>query len=63
MSKSELVTIADQFATRLQWLHSTGKHLEDPELYKRVASELLHVSNLIDEKILNKVNKKYDYNG
>ena len=48
----ELVAIADQMATRLQWLHSTGKDKE--EQYKRLALEIYHVSELIDAKIIEK---------
>tara|TARA_B110000977_G_scaffold119367_1_gene153829 strand:+ start:1502 stop:1729 length:228 start_codon:yes stop_codon:yes gene_type:complete len=47
----ELVAIADQMATRLQWLHSTGKDKEEPEQYKRLALEIYHISELIDEKL------------
>ena len=47
----ELVAIADQMATRLQWLHSTGKHQSDPDMYKRLALEIYHISELIDEKL------------
>ena len=50
LSKTELIKIADQFATKLQWLHSTGKHKENPEKYKRVALELYHVAQIIEEK-------------
>ena len=50
----ELVAIADQMATRLQWLHSTGKDKEEPEQYKRLALEIYHVSELIDAKIIEK---------
>ena len=50
----ELVLIADQMATRLQWLHSTGKDKEEPEQYKRLALEIYHVSELIDAKIIEK---------
>lgn len=61
MSISELEKIADQFATKLQWLHSVGKNKTDPEMYQRTALELYHLSELIDEKILNKPSKKYNY--
>ena len=50
----ELVAIADQMATRLQWLHSTGKHQSDPDMYKRLALEIYHISELIDEKLRTK---------
>ena len=50
----ELEAIADQMATRLQWLHSTGKDKEEPEQYKRLALEIYHVSELIDAKIIEK---------
>ena len=58
----ELVAIADQMATRLQWLHSTGKHQSDPEMYKRLALEIYHISELIDEKLrAKKLKPKVDY--
>jgi len=50
MKLPSLVNLADQLANRLNWLHSVGKDKEDPEQYKRLASELLHVSNIIDAK-------------
>tara|TARA_R100000935_G_C2823188_1_gene160857 strand:- start:1512 stop:1757 length:246 start_codon:yes stop_codon:yes gene_type:complete len=53
----ELTTIADQLATRLQWFHSTGKDKTDAEQYKRIASELLHVANLIEAKEIEKSKK------
>lgn len=59
-SIKELTSIADQMATRLQWLHSTGKNLEDPDTFKRLALEIYHISELIDEKLLKKSNKKYN---
>jgi len=62
LSLTELNKIADQFATRLQWLHSTGKNESEPEKYKRVALELYHVSQIIDEKEALKSNKKFKYN-
>jgi hypothetical protein len=46
MKHKDLVTLADQMATRLMWLHSTGK--ESEETYIRLASELYHVSEIID---------------
>jgi len=62
MSKAGLISLADELATRLQWLHSTGKNETDPESYKRLASELYHVSELIDEKIKHKVKNNYSKN-
>ena len=53
----ELTTIADQLATRLQWFHSTGKDNTDAEQYKRIASELLYVANLIEAKEIEKSKK------
>lgn len=50
LSKTELIKIADQMATKLQWLHSTGKNEDNPERYKRLASELYHVAAIIEEK-------------
>ena len=60
MSKSQLNKLANELATRLQWLHSTGKDESDPESYKRLALELYHVSELIEEKIRNKVKNNYN---
>jgi len=58
----ELVAIADQMATRLQWLHSTGKHKSDPDMYKRLALEIYHISELIDEKLrVKKLKPKRNY--
>jgi len=57
MSIKELTTIADQLATRLQWFHSTGKDQTDAEQYKRIASELLHVANIIEAKEVEKSKK------
>jgi len=50
LSKTELIKIADQMATKLQWLHSTGKDTENPDKYKRLALELYHVAQIIEEK-------------
>ena len=61
MSITDLVNLANQYATRLQWLHSTGKIEEDEEKYKRIALELYHISQIIDDKELNKPKKKYNY--
>lgn len=64
MSIKELTTIADQLATRLQWFHSTGKDQTDAEQYKRIASELLHVANIIEVKEIEKSKKpKINYGG
>jgi|TARA_R110000803_G_scaffold59427_8_gene118020 hypothetical protein len=60
MSKSQLNKLANELATRLQWQHSTGKDESDPESYKRLALELYHVSELIEEKIRNKVKNNYN---
>ena len=57
MSIKELTAIADQLATRLQWFHSTGKDQTDAEQYKRIASELLHVANIIEAKEVEKSKK------
>tara|TARA_R110000796_G_scaffold915_6_gene3538 strand:- start:1445 stop:1672 length:228 start_codon:yes stop_codon:yes gene_type:complete len=58
----ELVAIADQMATRLQWLHSTGKHNSDPDMYKRLALEIYHISEIIDEKLrAKKLKPRVDY--
>lgn len=59
-SVRELTAIADQMATRMQWLHSTGKDKTDPDQFKRLGLEIYHLSELIDEKILKKSNKKYN---
>jgi hypothetical protein len=50
LSKTELTKIADQMATKLQWFHSTGKNEQEPERYKRLALELYHVAEIIEEK-------------
>lgn len=60
-SLTELNKIADQMATKLQWLHSTGKQESDPEKYKRLCLELYHVAQIIEEKEKSRVNKKYKY--
>ena len=62
LSLTELNKIADQFATKLQWLHSTGKNESEPDRYKRVALELYHVAQIIEEKEALRENKKYKYN-
>lgn len=61
MSITQLIGVANEMATRLQWLHSVGKNIEDPETYKRLASELLHVSNIIELKKATKKQIKTDY--
>ena len=53
----KLTKVADDLATRLQWLHSTGKDEQDPEQYKRLASELLHVANIIEAKEIENLKK------
>ena len=62
LSLTELNKIADQFATKLQWLHSTGKNESEPDRYKRVALELYHIAQIIEEKEALRENKKYKYN-
>ena len=59
MPLTGLYGVANQMATRLQWLHSTGK--EGTDQYKRLAGELYHVSAIIDEKEKLKENKKFKY--
>ena len=54
MNIATLTNLADQLATKLQWLHSVGKDEEEPEQYKRLASELLHVANIIEAKEIEK---------
>jgi len=54
-----LVEMADLYATKLQWLHSTGKDKENPEKYKQTALELFHISEIIDFKEKSKLTKKY----
>jgi hypothetical protein len=61
MPLRELYGVADQMATKLQWLHSTGQNESRPDVYKRLALELYHVSQIIETKEANKVNKKFDY--
>lgn len=48
MKHKELVTLADQMATKLMLLHAAGKTEE--EYYGRLAGELYHVSEIIDWK-------------
>lgn len=61
MSVTDLESLADTMATRLMWLHSTGKDETEPETYKRLAGEILHVSNIIEEKLINKKQTKVNY--
>ncbi len=56
-----LYDVADQMATKLQWLHSTGVQESNPEKYKRLCLELYHVSQIIERKEELKENKKYKY--
>ncbi len=58
LSKTELTKIADQMATKLQWFHSTGKSETEPQRYKRLALELYHVAQIIEEKEQAKAAKK-----
>lgn len=58
MSLKELVNMADSMATRLQWLHSTGKNETDPDKYKRLASELYHLAQIIEVKEIERSQKK-----
>ena len=57
MNIATLTNLADQLATKLQWLYSVGKDEEEPEQYKRLASELLHVANIIEAKEIEKAKK------
>lgn len=60
MAIGQLIDLADNYATRLLWLHSTGKTEDDK--YKRMASELFHISGIIEEKEKEKALKpKQDY--
>lgn len=61
MPLRELYSVADQMATKLQWLHSTGQNEQNPEKYKRLCLELYHVSQIIEKKEELKENKKYKY--
>ena len=61
MSMTKLVELADSMATRLQWLHSVGKSEENPVQFKRLASELYHVSEVIDWKESMRKTKKFKY--
>ena len=61
MSIKDLEDLANIYATKLTWLHSTGKDEEYPEKFKRTALELRHIAAIIDFKILNKPQKKYSY--
>lgn len=62
MGKKKLIDLADSMATRLTWLHSVGKNETNPEQYKRLASELYHVAEIIEWKESVKKTKKYDFN-
>ena len=59
MSLTQLRTLADVYATKVQWLHSTGKHTEDPERYVQTCGELYHIADIIEEKEALRSNKKY----
>ena len=45
-----LNNLADQYATKITWLESTGKSKEDPERFKRTCLELYHIASIIEEK-------------
>ena len=62
MSLNQLRRLANIYATKVQWLHSTGKYLEDPERYIQTCGELYHVADIIEEKEKTKVNKKFNFN-
>ncbi len=51
--------MADLYATKLQWMHSTGKNTEEPERFKQTALELYHISEIIELKKQSKHTKKY----
>ena len=57
MSLKELNDVADEFATRLSWQNQVGKDKEDPEGYKRLASELYHIAQIIEQKEIDKSQK------
>ena len=57
MNIATLTNLADQLATKLLWFHSVGKDEEEPEQYKRLASELLHVANILEAKEIEKSKK------
>lgn len=62
MSLSQLRRLADVYATKVQWLHSTGKHKEDPDRYMQTCGELYHVADIIEQKEKLKENKKFNFN-
>ena len=62
MSLTQLRRLADVYATKLQWLHSTGVHTEDPERYMQTAGELYHIADIIEEKEKLKTQKRKDFN-
>ena len=62
MSLNQLRRLANIYATKVQWLHSTGKHLEDKERYIQTCGELYHVADIIEEKEKLKANKKFNFN-
>lgn len=62
MSITQLERLANVYATKLQWLHSTGKHTEDPERYMQTAGELYHIADIIEEKEKLKTQRRKDFN-
>lgn len=48
MSLKDLEDLADALATKALFFHDTGKHLEEPERYKRMLKELYHVAQVYD---------------
>jgi hypothetical protein len=55
LSLTDLRKFADQMATKLLFMHSTGK--QETEKYKRACGELYHLSQLIEQKELLKKSK------
>ena len=53
MSIDDLTLIADMIAAKITFLSESGKDEENPEQYKRMALELYHLSEIIEEKELN----------
>lgn len=53
MSIDDLTVIADMIAAKITFLSESGKDEENPEQYKRMALELYHLSEIIEEKELN----------
>ena len=45
-----LNNLAEQYATKITWLESTGKDKQEPERFKRTCLELYHIAAIIEDK-------------